>query len=249
MAHSDVPALSGADRQTGRSASRRPGERLPSPELASTAAWATRRKRATPHLDLKPAPGRVDLPQVLLHKGQRRQPALALAHQAHALGVQPEVVVAHLQTRHEREQAAVLDRPGNRPQKQRHAVAWLRLAQLSTGQQAGQRGSWPLGTVRAPTCTQAVPGVLTSLMRCSTASAALALSSDPASCARCFTSASAACRSQPLSPCKQRGAKPMYTQLKLGTVHAAWQAPGRFTGGGTLSKGGRLQLITPRSSC
>ena len=48
------------------------------------------------HLHLKPAPRRVHLAQVLLHKGQRRQAALARADQPHALGVYPEVVAAHL---------------------------------------------------------------------------------------------------------------------------------------------------------
>lgn len=48
------------------------------------------------HLDLKPAPGGVDLPQVLLHKGEGRQPAGADALQPGALGVDAEIVVAHL---------------------------------------------------------------------------------------------------------------------------------------------------------
>lgn len=51
-------------------------------------------------LHLKPAPGSVHLPKVLLHKGQLRQAFRPLAQNAHALRVHPEVVAAHLVARY-----------------------------------------------------------------------------------------------------------------------------------------------------
>ena len=49
-------------------------------------------------LHLKPAPGSVDLAQILLHKGQGWQTLLSRAQQAHALRVYSEVVGANLLT-------------------------------------------------------------------------------------------------------------------------------------------------------
>ncbi len=47
-------------------------------------------------LYLKPAPGSMHLPQVLLHQGQGLQPLRPQADQAHPLGVYPEEVMPHL---------------------------------------------------------------------------------------------------------------------------------------------------------
>ena len=49
-------------------------------------------------LHLKPAPGSMDLAQVLLNKGQGWQALLSRTQQAHAFRVYPEVVGADLRT-------------------------------------------------------------------------------------------------------------------------------------------------------
>ena len=54
------------------------------------------RAAADQHLDLEPARRRVQLAQVLGHKGDGGQPAGPLHHNAVALGMHPEVVMPRL---------------------------------------------------------------------------------------------------------------------------------------------------------
>lgn len=68
------------------------------------------------HLDLEPPGRRVQLAQVLTYQRHRRQTFWSLHHHAVALGMYPEVIVAHLQSR--RPQQASAKVPGRHDSKE-----------------------------------------------------------------------------------------------------------------------------------
>ena len=152
----------------------------------------TRSPATKQYLDFKPAPGCVHLAQVLLHKRERREACLPFADQAHALGMQPEVVVPNLQTLPSSQARAAL--PHLLQCRQAAAPAGSQTRQSPRSIMSARHGSanalkhrWPRN--RAVTFSSLA----------ATAAAALALGV-PAS--RFFMSSSACFRFQPLSPCK-----------------------------------------------